>query len=236
MSRQIILDTETTGIHVNDGHRIIEIGCIELNNRKLTNKHFHCYINPQREIDPGALEVHGITSTFLQDKPLFHEIAQEFMAFIDGAELIIHNAPFDVGFINHELGLTKKDWKPLKEYCRIVDTLALARKLHAGMRNSLDALCKRYGIDNAHREYHGALLDAHLLAQVYLSMTEGQRSLFDELDLSAKATTRDLPIQINPNRSCHVIKANSEEELRHEEYLQKMQKKGKCLWAEWRDG
>ncbi len=182
MSRQIVLDTETTGIQVEQGHRIIEIGCVELLNRKVTEKKFHCYLNPQRAVDGGAQAIHGLSAAFLADKPLFADIAQEFIAFVEGAELIIHNAPFDVGFINAELQLCKKNWRPLTEYCRILDTLTLARKLHAGLRNNLDALCKRYGVDNAHREYHGALLDAYLLAQVYLGMSEGQRSLFDELE------------------------------------------------------
>lgn len=236
MSRQIVLDTETTGIQVEQGHRIIEIGCVELLNRKVTNNKFHCYLNPQREVDEGAQAVHGLNAAFLADKPLFKDIASEFMAFIQGAELIIHNAPFDVGFINSELQLSKQKWKPLSEYCRILDTLALARKLHAGMRNNLDALCKRYGVDNTHREYHGALLDSYLLAQVYLSMTEGQRSLLDDLDRSAQAVFQQHTAQINEFREKIVISATDEEQKTHEEYLQKMLKQGKCLWSERRDG
>lgn len=231
MSRQIVLDTETTGIHVDQGHRIIEIGCVELINRKVTQAKYHCYLNPQRDIDEGAQAVHGLTASFLADKPLFIDIASEFIDFIRGAELIIHNAPFDVGFIDSELRLTRQDWKPLAEYCRILDTLSLARKLHAGMRNNLDALCKRYGIDNTHREYHGALLDAYLLAQVYLSMTEGQRSLLDELDRSAQAVSVQHTAQINDARQKIIIKTTAEEENLHEEYLQKMLKQGKCLWS-----
>lgn len=236
MSRQIILDTETTGMHVSQGHRIIEIGCVEIINRKITNNHFHCYLNPQREVDPEALEVHGITNEFLQDKPLFNDIASELMNFLQGAELIIHNAPFDVSFINYELGLTKNQWKPLAQYCRIVDTLALARKLHAGMKNSLDALCKRYGVDNTKREYHGALLDAYLLTQVYLIMTEGQRSLFKETDMAVNVALPKVVAQINPLRQPIVIQANEQEITLHQEYLQKMEKQGKCLWATGRDG
>lgn len=236
MSRQIVLDTETTGIQIEQGHRIIEIGCVELLNRKVTNKKFHCYLNPQRDVDAGAQAVHGLTATFLADKPLFSDVVSEFMAFIEDAELIIHNAPFDVGFINNELQLCQQNWKPLNEYCRILDTLVLARKVHAGMRNNLDALCKRYGIDNAHREYHGALLDAHLLAQVYLAMSEGQRSLFDELDRSTQVVSKQQIAQINKNRKKIIIQATREELDSHEEYLQKMIKQGKCLWSDRRDG
>lgn len=236
MSRQIVLDTETTGIHVEQGHRVIEIGCVELLNRKVTNNKFHCYLNPQREIDEGAQAIHGLSASFLADKPLFADVASDFMAFIQDAELIIHNAPFDVGFINRELQACQQNWKPLTEYCRILDTLALARKLHAGMRNNLDALCKRYGIDNAHREYHGALLDAYLLAQVYLAMSEGQRSLLDELDRGTQTVFQQPSSQINENRQKIIIKATDEELKSHEEYLQKMQKQGKCLWSERRDG
>ncbi|HVY53172.1 MAG TPA: DNA polymerase III subunit epsilon [Gammaproteobacteria bacterium] len=236
MSRQIILDTETTGIQHEQGHRIIEIGCVELVNRRITNNRFHCYINPEREIEAGAQAVHGITSEFLQDKPLFADVAKDFIDFVQGAELIIHNAPFDVGFLNYELQLTKQNWLPLTEYCRIFDTLALARKMHAGMRNSLDALCKRYSVDNKHREFHGALLDSYLLAQVYLAMTEGQRSLLDELDKTTHAVAQKFISKINTLRNKIVIKATPEEEQLHEDYLQKMVKQGKCLWAGWRDG
>jgi len=236
MSRQIILDTETTGIHVVQGHRIIEIGCVEMINRKVTNNKFHCYLNPQREIDEGAQVVHGLTFSFLADKPLFADIASEFIEFVQGAELIIHNAPFDVGFIDSELQLAGKQWKAIGEYCRILDTLVLARKLHAGMRNNLDALCKRYGVDNKHREYHGALLDAYLLAQVYLAMTEGQRSFLDDFDPHTKAVFQEQPAKINARRVKIVLKANNEEQKIHEQYLQNMLKQGKCLWSEGRDG
>lgn len=232
MSRQIVLDTETTGIAVELGHRVIEIGCVELLNRKVTQNKFHCYLNPQRDIDQGAEAIHGLSSSFLADKPLFSEVATDFIAFIQGAELIIHNAPFDVGFLNQELRLCQPSWNGLTEVCRILDTLALARKLHAGMRNNLDALCKRYGVDNTHREYHGALLDAYLLAQVYLSMTEGQKSLLDDLDLGSQKAFEQSITEINQERQKIVIKATDEEQKAHEEYLQKLKKQGKCLWVE----
>ncbi|HMY40409.1 MAG TPA: DNA polymerase III subunit epsilon, partial [Marinagarivorans sp.] len=163
MSRQIILDTETTGLEPQQGHRIIEIGCVELVNRKLTGRHFHHYINPQRDIDEGAQAVHGISAEFLADKPLFAQLAEAFFEFVKGAELIIHNAPFDVGFINHEFNLLDKGFGKLEDHCTIIDTLAMARHRHPGQKNNLDALCKRYEIDNSHRELHGALLDAEIL-------------------------------------------------------------------------
>ncbi|MFC3907464.1 DNA polymerase III subunit epsilon [Legionella dresdenensis] len=182
--RQIVLDTETTGISHETGHRIIEIGCVEIIDRKLTGNHYHVYLNPEREVDEGAFRVHGISTQFLQDKPLFKTIVQEFIDYIAGAELVIHNAAFDVGFINAELGLLK--WqKNLSHYCTVVDTLMLAREKHPGQRNSLDALCKRYDIDNSNRQLHGALLDAEILASVYLAMTGGQGSLFDEVSTIA---------------------------------------------------
>lgn len=178
MMRQIFLDTETTGLEPEQGHRIIEIGCVEMINRRLTGKHFHRYINPDREIDDGAIEVHGITNDFLVDKPRFAQIGDDFLAFVRGADLIIHNAPFDVGFINHEFNLLQRqDLAPITTYCQIIDTMAMARKKHPGQKNSLDALCRRYEVDNSHRELHGALLDAEILAEVYLRMTGGQVGL-----------------------------------------------------------
>jgi len=179
--RQIVLDTETTGLNPEEGHRVIEIGCVEILNRRLTGNRFHVYINPEREIDPGAVEVHGLDNAFLADKPRFADIAQDFIAFVDGTELIIHNAPFDVGFLNAELGRLP-DLKPVTDHCDVLDTLALARKKHPGQRNSLDALCKRYGVENSQRELHGALLDAEILADVYLAMTGGQAVLLLEGD------------------------------------------------------
>jgi len=172
--RQVVLDTETTGI--GDGHRIIEIGCVELVNRKLTGRHYHQYINPERLVDPEAMEVHGITDEFLQDKPLFAQISADFIEFIQGAQLVIHNAPFDVGFMDMEFAL-QGGLPKTRDICSVLDTLVLAREMHPGQRNSLDALCRRYGIDNSHRELHGALLDSEILADVYLMMTGGQTDL-----------------------------------------------------------
>lgn len=174
--RQIVLDTETTGLEPSEGHRIIEIGCVELVNRRPTGNHFHRYINPDREVDAGAIEVHGITNEFLADKPRFAEISDEFFEFIKGGQLVIHNAAFDVGFINHEFGLLNRYGK-VEAHCGVLDTLLLARKMHPGQKNNLDALCRRYDIDNSHREFHGALLDAQILAEVYLAMTGGQTAL-----------------------------------------------------------
>ena len=172
--RQIVLDTETTGLETSQGHRIIEIGCVELVNRKLTGQHYHQYVNPQRDIDQGAIEVHGITNEFLADKPVFEKVADEFLAFVEGAELIIHNAPFDVGFIDYEFSLLKRQRDSIETCCGIIDTLKMARTKHPGQRNNLDALCGRYMVDNGRRDLHGALLDAEILADVYLLMTGGQ--------------------------------------------------------------
>lgn len=175
--RQIVLDTETTGLDPQEGHKIIEIGCVELIDRRLTRNNFHRYIQPDRRIDAGAVEVHGITNEFLADKPRFAEVAEAFLSFVAGAELIIHNAPFDVGFLDCELTAWRAGAPRIGEICEVTDTLAMARRLHPGQRNGLDALCKRYGVDNSHRELHGALLDAEILADVYLAMTGGQVSL-----------------------------------------------------------
>jgi DNA polymerase III subunit epsilon len=175
--RQVVLDTETTGLETSQGHRIIEIGGVELENRRLTGSTYHQYVKPEREIDAGAQEVHGITLDFLADKPVFAEVADEFLQFIDGAELVIHNASFDVGFIDHEFGMLNGELGKVADHCRILDSLALARNKHPGQKNSLDALCKRYEIDNSGRDLHGALLDAELLAHVYLAMTGGQVNL-----------------------------------------------------------
>ncbi len=172
--RQIVLDTETTGLEVSQGHRIIEIGCVELVNRRLTGRHYHQYLNPERDIDPGAIEVHGITVEFLADKPVFARIAEAFLEFLGDAELIIHNAPFDVGFLDGELQRCHPDYSGIQSQCRIVDTLQMARHRHPGQRNNLDVLCSRYAVDNTSRALHGALLDAEILADVYLAMTGGQ--------------------------------------------------------------
>jgi DNA polymerase-3 subunit epsilon len=179
--RQIVLDTETTGLEVTQGHRVIEIGCIELRDRRLTGRTFHKYLCPDREVEPGALAVHGITNEFLSTQPRFADVADEFLAFVSEAELVIHNAAFDVGFLNAELTRIERR-EVLGEICQVLDTLAMARQLHPGQRNSLDALCKRYGVDNSQREFHGALLDAKILADVYLAMTGGQGALTLEAD------------------------------------------------------
>ena len=175
--RQIVLDTETTGLEVSQGHKIIEIGCVELINRRITGRHFHQYVHPEREIDAGAMEVHGITLEFLAGKPNFSQVAAEFIEFVDGAELIIHNAAFDVGFLDAELRALENFDKKIAQICDVIDTLQMARHKHPGQRNNLDALCQRYEIDNSSRTLHGALLDAEILAEVYLAMTGGQASL-----------------------------------------------------------
>lgn len=221
--RQIVLDTETTGLEVSQGHRIIEIGCVEVINRRLTGNHFHRYIQPQRDIDQGALEVHGITLEFLADKPTFDRVADDFLAFVDGAELIIHNAPFDVGFIDAELRRLDPETAPLADRCRITDSLQLARRKHPGQRNNLDALCQRYAVDNSGRTLHGALLDAEILADVYLAMTGGQTSLGladdggdDSGGEQRVGGLRRLPADRAPLR---VIRATPEECARHEARL-----------------
>ena len=191
--RQIVLDTETTGLEVSLGHRVIEIGCIELVDRRVTGNHWHHYFNPEREIDAGAYEVHGISNDFLQDKPRFVELADEFYDYVKGAELVIHNATFDVGFLNHEMKLLQASYEPLGDSCSILDTLLLARQKHPGQKNNLDALCKRYDIDNSQRSLHGALLDARILADVYLAMTGGQTSL--GLDAEQGAETNLEPVE-----------------------------------------
>ncbi|NNF67790.1 MAG: DNA polymerase III subunit epsilon [Gammaproteobacteria bacterium] len=175
--RQIILDTETTGLEVEQGHRIIEIGCIELINRRHTGNHYHQYINPQRDVDAAAVKVHGLTAAFLSEQPVFAAIAKEFLDFVRGAELVIHNAEFDIGFLDYELALQQKELGRMSDYCQVLDTLQLARHIHPGQRNSLDALCKRYGVSIADRDLHGALLDSRLLSEAYLAMTGGQAML-----------------------------------------------------------
>lgn len=225
MKRQVVLDTETTGIGHEYGHRVIEIGCVELIDRKVTGKHYHVYINPQREVDEGAFRVHGISNEFLQDKPLFENIVSEFLQFVGGAELIIHNAAFDVGFLNSELGHVK--WKKkLEEYCDVVDTLTLAREKHPGQRNSLDALCKRYDIDNSNRQLHGALLDAEILAFVYLAMTGGQSSLFTEVESvsnTSKASHQEIVRLTLANPV--VLSATANEQDLHQDFVNFLVKK-----------
>lgn len=228
--RQIVLDTETTGLEAVQGHRVIELGCVELVNRRLTGGHFHYYLNPDREIDTGALEVHGITAEFLLDKPRFEDIAAEFLEFIRDAELVIHNAEFDVGFLSRELQLADAGYGPLEQHCdNVLDTLAMARKLHPGQRNSLDALCKRYQIDNAHRELHGALLDAEILADVYLAMTGGQTSLVLE---TTPAQRNVSPVARAERVPLPVIQPDEQELALHEAWLREIdeQAPGGCLW------
>ncbi|WP_308367807.1 MULTISPECIES: DNA polymerase III subunit epsilon [unclassified Microbulbifer] len=242
--RQVVLDTETTGLDPKSGHRIIEIGCVEVVNRKLTGRHYHQYVNPERQVDDGAIEVHGITNEFLEDKPVFAQIADEFMTFCEGAELVIHNAPFDVGFIDWELKrLGSPRWKSVIAHCGVLDTLALAREKHPGQKNSLDALCKRYFVDNSQRDLHGALLDAEILADVYLTMTGGQTDLMlaqsgerkseagenqsEQRDPAPGAIRRlaaDRP-------QLAVLQASAEEEEAHREMLALLEKSaGKHFW------
>ncbi|RKZ45823.1 MAG: DNA polymerase III subunit epsilon [Candidatus Parabeggiatoa sp. nov. 3] len=232
--RQIVLDTETTGLKTSQGHRIIEIGCVEISNRHITDKRYHQYLQPNRKIDAEARTVHGITDEFLQDKPRFAEIADEFIAFIKGAELIIHNVEFDVGFINYELRLLNR--QTVTHYCqKMTDTLALARKLHPGKKNTLDALCKRYHVDNSNRQRHGALLDAEILALVYLAMTGGQVSLLVQGN-PTESNKANIMKQLKPIPSQRAILARItpyEEELHaHEQCLIAIEKAsgGKCLW------
>ncbi len=222
--RQIVLDTETTGLEPSQGHRIIEIGCVELINRRLTGNNLHIYINPQREIDAGALEVHGISSDFLADKPLFSDIADTFIDFVKDAELVIHNAPFDVGFLNAELSDLNRGYKSMDEYCKILDTLAMARKKHPGQKNNLDALCKRYFVDNTQRELHGALLDAEILADVYLIMTGGQSSFALSSENAAEGTAANRIKRLDKNRPpLKVLMATEEEQAAHQKTLERIQ-------------
>lgn len=231
--RQIVLDTETTGLEPEQGHRIIEIGCVEMVNRRLSGRHFHQYVRPDRQIDPAAFAVHGISDESLVDKPLFVDVAEAFLAFVEGAELIIHNAPFDVGFLNHELARVGGSQSPLETYCSVLDTLALARDLHPGQRNSLDALCKRYGVDNSGRDLHGALLDAEILAEVYLAMTGGQATL--DLSAAAPAASRGAHgggADASARGPLRVIRADPQEQDAHRERLRAIDEAsgGACVW------
>ncbi|GMR15552.1 MAG: DNA polymerase III subunit epsilon [Gammaproteobacteria bacterium] len=231
--RQVVLDTETTGLEPKQGHRIIEIGALELVDRQLTGRQFHAYINPDREIDQGALEVHGITEEFLRDKPRFAEVADDLMAFIGGAELVIHNAPFDIGFIDNELSLSGHRHASVTAVATVLDTLELARDLHPGQRNSLDALCKRYEVDNSSRSLHGALLDAEILADVYLAMTGGQSDLGLSLESAATAGEDDeggSPVERPP---LSVMRASEDELQLHEARLEDIEKQsGKCVYRQ----
>jgi DNA polymerase III subunit epsilon len=225
--RQIFLDTETTGLYPDQGHRIIEIAAVEIFNRRPTQRHFHIYINPEREIDPGAQEVHGISLEFLQDKPLFASIAAEFVEFIRGAELIIHNAPFDIGFLNMELAKLGQD--KLETYVSgIIDTLKMAKEMRPGQRNNLDALCRHFGIDNSQRTLHGALLDAELLAEVYIAMTRGQESLLMELSSPVEQTTQaNLAVDFS---ALKLVRPDEEELDAHQQYIASLAKAGATAW------
>ena len=228
--RQIVLDTETTGINPKLGNRVIEIGCVELNNRMLTGNNYHAYINPERESEEGALNVHGLTTEFLRDKPKFHEIVEALRSYIQGAEVIIHNAPFDLGFLNHEFKLL--NLPSFSDHIGgVIDTLVQAKELHPGKRNSLDALCDRYGVSNSHRKLHGALLDAELLADVYLSMTRGQNSL--GMDIEEEVVVGGALLEPVPLAEIILLPASEEELAAHEATLAGLDKavKGQCIWT-----
>lgn len=228
--RQIILDTETTGINPQEGHRIIEIGCVEMFNRRLTGNNFHVYLNPDRFIEQEAINIHGITNEFVADKQRFRDIAQQFFDYVHGAELVIHNAAFDVGFINHEFKLLAEPLPPVDSVCAILDTLKLARDLHPGQKNNLDALCRRYDIVNSHRTFHGALLDAEILADVYLAMTGGQVSL-NLASNTGNEQNNQQQIGLVRRGALKVVSASADELAAHEKRLDLVQKKGgSCLW------
>jgi len=230
MSRQIVLDTETTGLEPALGHRVVEIGCVEMFNRRLTGNNFHCYLNPDRHSDEAALEVHGLTTEFLSDKPRFPDIVDELLAFVNGAEIIIHNAPFDLAFLNAELARVKR---PIfvKHVSGVIDSLVRAKELHPGKRNNLDALCERYAISNAHRTLHGALLDGQLLAEVYLAMTRGQDALGMDMDSEDGGGSGD--IDFSAPLSTFVLTASADEEAEHAKVLTAVAKdaKGPALWS-----
>jgi len=231
--RQIVLDTETTGLEPEQGHRIIEIGCVEVFKRRKTGRTFHRYIRPDREVDRGALQVHGITNEFLAQQPRFEEIADEFLEFINGAELVIHNAAFDVAFLNAELARLPGARRQVADLCPILDTLPMARQMHPGQRNSLDALCKRYGVDNSRRELHGALLDAQILLDVYLAMTGGQTTLIlGEEPQEKMSVVVEQAIAVRPLGELRVIIASEDELAAHERLLASVDKASgkKTLW------
>lgn len=219
--RYLVLDTETTGLEPKQGHKIIEIGCVELIERTLSGNHYQQFLNPEREIDEGALNVHGITLAELEDKPTFAQIADDFLAYIKGATLIIHNAAFDVGFLNHELAMLERPPGMIEDYCQIIDTLKMAREMHPGQRNSLDALCQRYYINNEHRTLHGALLDSEILAEVYLMMTGGQLNLLGEHDLAEEGRLDSVEAhEVDHNRApILVVSANAEESVEHKKWM-----------------
>jgi DNA polymerase-3 subunit epsilon len=228
-SRQIVLDTETTGLEPSQGHKIIEIGCVEMINRRLTGNNYHQYLQPDREIDEGAQAVHGISNKFLADKPRFIDIVKDFIEYLDGAELIIHNAPFDVGFIDHEFKLAGAEYGKVSTYCSVIDTLVMARKMRPGKKNNLDVLCKEYEVNNTHRELHGALLDAELLSEVYLRMTGGQSTLsLDSEDVSQARAGVSMIKKLSADRKpIKIIKASDDELQAHQLIIEKM---GKEVW------
>ena len=234
--RQIVLDTETTGIEISQGNRILEIGCVEMISRRVTGNNFHVYINPQRASEEGALQVHGITEEFLADKPLFNEIVDEFIQFIDGAQLVIHNAPFDIGFLNHEFNLLNAGKGKVEDYCTVLDTLEMAKKKFPGQKNNLDALCRRYEIDNSKRTLHGALLDSEILADVYLAMTGGQVSLSlsaDGAEESEDGVHIEKYTQVSrAGLEFKKVYATNEENEQHKQYLDLLGKKcgGEAVW------
>ena len=237
--RQIVLDTETTGLSTAQGHRVIEIGCVELVNRRLTGREFHRFLNPDRDIDEGAEAVHGISRADLETAPRFHEVVDEFLEFVKDAQLVIHNAPFDIGFIEHELKIMEHPQPSIEDHATVLDTLGLARELHPGQRNSLDALCKRYEVDASKRDVHGALIDSELLANVYLAMTGGQSSLLldeespdviDRGDGTLPQKGGSPGAAVAPNLDLVVIEASPEETAAHEVMLEKIRKSGACVW------
>jgi len=236
--RQVVLDTETTGLELLEGHKIIEIGCVEMINRRLTGNNYHQYINPDRDIDAGAIEVHGITTEQLKDKPRFRDVAQGFLEFVKGAELIIHNAPFDVGFLNQEFSTANGNGTSfrIEDHCLIVDTLTLARTMHPGQKNDLDSLCRRYSVDNSNRVLHGALLDAEILADVYIAMTRSQAGFFEDTSTPARTATAAVATQVRrlslERPSLPILLPTPEEMALHTAWLQELEKKsgGKCLW------
>lgn len=233
--RQIVLDTETTGIDPKQGHRVIEIGCVEMVNRRLTGNHFHVYVNPEREVEYEAIQVHGITNEYLADKPKFRDVFDGFVNFIKGAQLVIHNAPFDTGFMDHEFSLLRTPQPVItSKICTVLDTLKLARDLHPGQKNNLNALCRRYGIDNSHRELHGALLDAEILADVYLLMTGGQTdlNLLGQSGNNKDANQNEQIRRLDSNRKAlKVIKASADEIAQHENRLRLIEESsGSCIW------
>ena len=225
--RYLVLDTETTGLEPRQGHKIIEIGCVELIERRMTGNNYQQFLNPEREIDEAALEVHGIELADLEDKPTFAQIADDFLAYVEGATLVIHNAAFDVGFLNHELGLLERNIGRITDYCEVVDTLLMAREMHPGQRNSLDALCQRYFISNEQRTLHGALLDSEILAEVYLRMTGGQLNLLGEADLTENSGKEIAETRVlDPDRSpTKIIPASDKEIAEHEKWMKLLSEK-----------